>query len=178
MTVGHHESVRFVTQNAARYPHLDPDFILQVCFEHPKRFDQSFPGFDADKHAAIRANRSVQWVHDNVRYDNNTQIDFWYTQFDQCLATGKTQSKVLTHMVTNGNWPFPPVIIEASFAETIGGSKNLGTPYHLVEGTHRVSYMRRMLQRGMVQSEALVEVIELTPNPSLNTDAPSARRLA
>ena len=87
ITIGHHQSDRFLTQNAERYPHLDPDFILQVCFEHPKHFDQSFPGFDADKHAAIRVKRTVQGVYDNIRYDNNVQIDFWYSQFNQCLVT-------------------------------------------------------------------------------------------
>jgi len=147
-----------------RYPNLDPDFILQICFEQPSRFDNLFPGFDARRHMARRTQQTAGWVYDNVRYDDNEDVDFWFDQFDAHLSTGQSNSEIFDHMIEQGEWPFPPVIVEATFAATLGAKKkeDLGEPYHLIEGTHRVSYLRRMIQLGMVSRGKAVSVIKLT----------------
>ena len=151
----------FLPENLSRFPNLDPDFILQVCFEHPGRFDELLPEFDARLHSARRVPRTAGWVYENVRYENNEDVDFWFDHFDSQLASGQSQYEMFTHMIKHGTWPFPPVIVEAGFAVTIGAPKRIGYPYHLIEGTHRISYLRRMIQRGLVPHEKLVEVIEV-----------------
>lgn len=151
----------FLAENASRFPNLDPDFILQICFEHPDRFDDLFPRFDPAVHDAVRVTRTAGWVYDNVRYDDDEEPDFWSIQFDDYLRNGESAYSVFAHMVKNRTWPFPPVIIEASFAVELGASGRLGKPYYLNEGTHRVSYMRRMVQLGMVSREEGAEVIEV-----------------
>ena len=153
----------FLRENRDRYPNLDPDFILQICFEHPDRFDDLLPAFDPKEHSAVRGERSLGWIYDNVRYDHNAELDFWYEQFDRFRESGHTGYEIYTHMVRTGTWPFPPVIIEAGFAMSLGAPEDVGQPYHLIEGTHRVSYARRMMELGLTDRARSVEVVELTP---------------
>lgn len=152
----------FLSENRVRYPNLDPDFIVQICFEHPGRFNDLLPKFDPRRHSAVRVQRTVGWVYDNVRYENNEELDFWAEHFDSQLSSGKRSYEVFTHMVDHGEWPFPPVVVEASFALTLGAPRSVGRPYHLIEGTHRVSYLRRMVQLDMLPREKLVFLIEVT----------------
>lgn len=154
----------FLRENEDRYPNLDSDFILQICFEHPDRFDELFPAFNPEEHVAVRKGRSLGWVYDNVRYDRSEELDFWYAQFDEFQKSGCSGYEIYTHMTRTGDWPFPPVIIEAGFAVSLGAPKNVGKPYHLIEGTHRVSYARRMLEIGLVNRARSVAVIEVRPH--------------
>lgn len=157
----------FLRENRERYPNLDPDFILQICFEHPDRFNDLLPAFDPEKHSAVRVEKSVGWVYDNVRYDDNAALDFWYEHFDALRESGNADYEVFTHMMRTGAWPFPPVIVEAGFAVRLGTPEDVGKPFHLIEGTHRVSYARRMIELGLTDRTRAVEIIELTPTSRL-----------
>lgn len=152
----------FLAENVARFPNLDRDFILQICFEHPNRFDELLPRFDPLPHSALRIPRTAGWIYDNVRYRNDEEIDFWFDHFDSQHASGNSSYGIFTHMNAHGTWPFPPVIVGAGFALKLGSPKNIGHPYHLIEGTHRVSYLRRMIQRGLVARESILEIIEVS----------------
>ena len=44
----------------------------------------------------------------------------------------------------------------------LGSPKNIGHPFHLIEGTHRVWYVRRMIEGKLVARESIVEVIEVS----------------
>jgi hypothetical protein len=156
------EAAEFLRLNEARYPHLDRDFILQICFEHADRFDGLFPRFDVEKHTAVRVVKTAGWINDNVRYDHGDVVDFWCDQFRRMLARNDETYEVFVKMRANGTWHFPPVIIEAGFALSLGGPAHLGTPYYLVEGTHRVSYLRSMLELGMVAESRELELLEIT----------------
>lgn len=152
----------FLQENSQRYPNLDPDFILQICFEHPDRFNEILPGFNPALHTAKRISQTAAWVFTNVRYDNNEEVDFWGEQFDAFLESPKKIDYVIfAHMVTKKTWLFPPVIIEARFARQLGARPSIGEPYYLIEGTHRTSYLRRMLERKMVDPQQPVELIEI-----------------
>ncbi len=153
----------FLRENEVRYPNLDPDFILQICFEHPDLFDELLPAFDPMEHCAVRVERELGWIYDNVRYRNNRELDFWYQQFDEFWESNNTDYEIYTHMIETGTWPFPPVIIAAEFAVSLGALEGVGRPYHLIEGTHRVSYARRMIEAGLSDRTRYVEIIELRP---------------
>jgi hypothetical protein len=151
----------FLHHNLLRYPHLDRDFILQICFEHPHRFDGLFPRFDVQLHSAPRITRNAAWIRDNVRYDRGEIVDFWCNRFHSLLARQETADEVLGPMVRNGTWHFPPVVIESNFALSLGGPRDIGTPYYLIEGTHRVSYMRAMIELEMIPGDRELELIEV-----------------
>ena len=67
-------------------------------------------------------------------------------------------------MMKTGTWPFPPVVIEAGFARSLGAPTYIGRPFHLIEGTHRVSYALRMMEVGLVERTKPVEIIEVRLN--------------
>ena len=151
----------FVERARVPYPHLDPDFISQICYEHPDRFDQLLPGFNVDECRAVRRARSAGWVYDFVRWDDGDLPDMWATQFDQYLEAGNVSYPVFSHMSARGSFPFPPVVVDCDVARRLGITVVPGAPFHLVEGCHRVSYLRRMLERALVSRDSEVEVIEI-----------------
>lgn len=153
----------FLHHNRHRYPHLDRDFILQICFEHPDRFDGLFPRFDVDRHSALRITRSAVWIADNVRYDHGETVDFWCDRFHSLLGRGATSDEVSGPMLRNGMWHFPPVVVESSFALSLGAPDDIGTPYYLIEGTHRLSYLRAMLELEMISPDRELPLIAVQP---------------
>jgi len=66
--------------------------------------------------------------------------------------------KVLKFAIENGTWSFPPVIIENKLAHQIGKG-SFGEPIHLIEGTHRVSFIRRLYELNRIQSDFEHELI-------------------
>lgn len=158
----------FLDRNLTSYPNLDQDFIVQICYEHPERFNELLPGFDVGQHCARRIRKTAGWIEENVRYENGERVDFWFDHFDELLSNADPQYEIFVSMVKKGTWPFPPVVITPEFATEIGGHTYFGEPYHLIEGTHRVSYLIRMLQKTMVTKSSLHELITLEPNRQLN----------
>lgn len=153
----------FLHHNQQRYPHLDRDFILQICFEHPERFDGILPRFNIELHAALRITRSAAWIGDNVRYNRGETVDFWCDRFHSLLARDETSDEVFGPMLRNETWHFPPVVIESNFALSLGAPRDIGTPYYLIEGTHRLSYLRAMLELEMISSDRELPLIEVQP---------------
>lgn len=151
----------FLERNAERYPQLDRDFIVEICFEHADRFDELFPRFDVHSHAAVRVRRKAGWLLENVRYDDDEPVTFHLGRFQMLMRRGETADEVLGPMLANGTWHFPPVIIESNFARSIGAPRHIGTPYYLVEGTHRLSYLHGLVQRGMIGAETEHDVLEV-----------------
>jgi hypothetical protein len=58
--------------------------------------------------------------------------------------------------------PFPPVLLESSRLVDAGW-RVYGRPYHLVEGTHRVGYMRHMLAKGIITPQSRHNFVVLRP---------------
>lgn len=138
---------------------LDKDFLSQICLEHFDRFDDYFPGFDIDNHRVCRETLTTKEIYDLVRYDRGEFIDFWYFQMDDHLAgVSKLQYPLLEYCAKHGTWNFPPVLIDGEFGETLGPYA-LGKPLHLIEGTHRVSFVNRLFELGRVGPENEHEVL-------------------
>lgn len=152
----------FIQTALSKFPHLDREFVTQICYEHPSRFNQILPKFDASLHTAIRATRTVKWILENVTYDHSKSIhNEWAWHVDKYLERGVGGSEVLPQMVASGIWPFPPVIVEANFAFSIGAPPYVGSPYYLIEGTHRVSYLARLFELKRVSAESSLPIIEV-----------------
>lgn len=154
----------FVDANLKRYPHLDRDFLTQICWEHPDRFDRVLPGFDPAIHKAARTPQRASWILRNVTYDESESLrDLWAWHVDRHLEQGRGASEVLVPMLANQSWPFPPVVVEASFARSLGASTDVGEPFYLIEGTHRVSYLHRLVELGRIPPQSKLELIMIAP---------------
>jgi hypothetical protein len=157
------EDPSFVERNSAAFPFLDPDFISQICYEHPGRFDDLFPFFDVARHAAVRTTRTAAWIEANVRYEGDEEVRMWSWHIDKDLESGEPRSPEVKHVLEHGTWPFPPVVVEASLASRLGARHAVGRPYELVEGTHRTSYFLRVLALRRIaptSSHELIEIVE------------------
>jgi hypothetical protein len=151
----------FVLSSALRYPALDVDFIRQVCFEHPRLFDDMLPGFDVNRHGASRVRRTAGWIYDSVRFADDSDPDHWAWQLDDYRRRGDRTYFLINSMLDSKTWPFPPVIISGEFALAIGNGEVQGFPFSLIEGHHRLGHMRRMVQSGLMERDWPLEVIEL-----------------
>ena len=142
---------------------LDHRFLSEICYEHGSRFNEYFPCFNLNSHKIQTRLVTASEIQEFVRYDNNEPVTFWETQFDNCRANLQPfEVEIFEHMIKNGTWPFPPVIIDNSngFANSL--SKHaLGSPWHLIEGTHRVSYLNRMLELELVSPSSEHEIFWL-----------------
>lgn len=145
---------------------VDREFLSQICLEHYDRFNNYFPKFDLESHKIRRIHLTASEIYSDIRYDCGKHLDFWYSHMDAFL-NGVSDSHgfpypLLKHCGTKHTWPFPPVIIAHEFGVELGG-KNLGSLYHLIEGTHRVSFINRLFELEKVQPNSNHEFIVLMP---------------
>lgn len=142
---------------------LDHRFLSEMCYEHGRRFNDYFPGFDLNVHKIKTRLVTASETREFVRYDYNEPATFWALQFDNYRAKPQPfKYLIFEHMIKNGTWPFPPVIIDNSngFAGNLS-KRSLGLPWHLIEGTHRVSYLNRMLELNLVAPASEHEIFWL-----------------
>jgi hypothetical protein len=140
---------------------IENDFLSQICFEHSARFNEYFPFFDIHQNKIIRVQKTTQEIYTQIRYDDDKKLDFWYFQIDDYLKLNiRKQYKVLKYVVDNGTWHFPPVIIENKIAKELG-NKNYGNLIHLIEGTHRVSFVNRLYELGKIDPDRKHNLLEI-----------------
>lgn len=132
------------------YANLDHEFLSQICYEHYDRFNEYFPRFDIHINRINRIKLTTEEIYNNVKYDRNQEIDFWYSHIDTDISKKwRKPYPILDSILQNGTWQLPPVIIRNELACRLG-NMHYGEPFHLIEGTHRVSYLRRWYEKGMV----------------------------
>ena len=151
----------FIERAVQVYPHLDPDFVSQLCYELPGHLDYVLPDFDPHHCGAFRVTRTAQWVLENLQYfDGRDVFEEWSWHVDLFLIEGRKGSPLLQSMLENRTWSFPPVVVDARTARELG-LNSTGDKYFLTEGTHRVSYLSRLVALGRIEHTQLVELIEV-----------------
>ncbi len=140
---------------------IDHQFLSQICYEHYDRFNDYFPKFDLKKNRIERIQLSTAEIYENVRYDFNDELDYWYFMIDDYFDKQKLdifqKYKVLNYVIKNKTWSFPPVVIKNEIARTLG-NKCYGEPIHLFEGTHRISFIRRLYEREEIEANSKHEL--------------------
>ncbi|GAA0892994.1 hypothetical protein GCM10009122_26730 [Fulvivirga kasyanovii] len=155
------EEWEYYLESIGEYSSVDNEFLSQICYEHYDRFNSYFPKFDLTRSRISRIKLTTKEVYDLIKYDGNTELDFWYAHIDGEHWKGKLSFyQVLSSIVETGTWFLPPVIIRHELAETLG-DRLYGQPIHLIEGTHRVSYLRRWYELGNVPATNKHEFIIL-----------------
>lgn len=137
-------------------------FYRQVVFDHFEHHNDHYPDFDIADYVYEIKKLSVNFVRDNVGFFRGESLaEMWGLQFDQFEEKDNKYS-IYQSMAKDKTPPFPPVVIESSKLKD-SGWRIYGRPYHLIEGTHRTSYLLRMAQRGIISWESKHDFVLLTP---------------
>lgn len=142
---------------------IDRDFLSSICLEHFDRFNRYFPKFDINEHRVDRVLFTAGQIYNEVYYDDNKRLDFWYFQADDYLeGTSSLIYPLLEYCMKNKKWSFCPVVIDHAFGCELGG-RRLGHPYHLIEGTHRVSFINRLLELNIIDASSTHKLLIIRP---------------
>jgi hypothetical protein len=136
-------------------------FFRQVVYDHFEHFNEHFPDFVLQDYTIDVEVFLASQIRDQVRYLQNASVDLWASQFDHFHAINHDYM-IYRHMVEKLTPPFPPVVIDSSRLVDEGW-RVYGRPFHLIEGTHRVSYLMRMLERGMIAENSAHKLVTLRP---------------
>lgn len=140
----------------------EKQFYRQVIYDHFEHHNVHYPDFNVGDYIFDIKSMSVAYVRDNVGFFNGESLaEMWGVQFDQ-FEEKNYQYSIYLSMVKNKTPPFPPVLIDASNLVD-SGWRIYGRPIHLIEGTHRTSYLLRMAERGIIKWDSEHEFVLLTP---------------
>jgi hypothetical protein len=88
----------------------------------------------------LPASFTAQEANDLIRFFRGEPMKSWGIQFDE--FSKKNQDYIIFQsMSATCTFPFPPILIDPQLL-TGAGWRECGRPLHLIEGTHRVSYLR------------------------------------
>lgn len=136
-------------------------FYRQVVYDHYAHFNAHYPSFDLSQYSIELREFTAQEADDLIRFFGNETIDWWAEQYDE-FEMRKQPYIIFQAMSETLTFPFPPIVIDAALL-TNSGKFECGRPLHLVEGTHRVSYLRHMLRRGLVSPSSTHTFVPLQP---------------
>ncbi|MGR8981416.1 MAG: hypothetical protein ACU84H_15185 [Gammaproteobacteria bacterium] len=137
-------------------------FFRQVVYDHYEHHNYHYPDFEIEDYEYEIVRLSVSEVRDNVKFFPGDDLsEMWAIQYDQFEEKDHPYS-IYQEMSKNKTPPFPPVIIDSSKLQD-NGWRVYGRPMHLIEGTHRTSYLLRMAERNIIGWDSKHEFVLLTP---------------
>lgn len=137
----------------------EKEFYRQVVYDHFDDFNERFPHFDIAKCSFELIELTVKEMDQMVKSFRNTneELKHWGLQYDDFEKRNYDYS-IFQYMSKHHKPPFPPVIMNTKNIED-NGWREYGKPYHLVEGTHRVSYLFRMAERGIISKNCSFQFV-------------------
>jgi hypothetical protein len=138
-------------------------FYRQVVYDHFEHFNEHYPDFILDDYEFVIQEYTAQEASDLIRFFRSDAMDEWAEQYDY-FANGNLHFDyiIFQTMSSTGTFPFPPIIIDPKLIANKGWNE-CGRPLHLIEGTHRISYLRHMLQKGLIQGLSRHQFVLLKP---------------
>jgi hypothetical protein len=137
-------------------------FYRQVVYDHFKHFNDHYPDLNLGDYRIALKQMSAAEAQDQIRFFNNETMDRWGEQYDEFERRNQDYI-IYREMAKHLTPPFPPVLIDPSRLADHGW-RIYGRPLHLIEGTHRVSYLRRMLARGIIPAHSRHDFVLLSPH--------------
>jgi len=135
-------------------------FYRQVVYDHFDHFNHHYPSFKIEDYTLAIRSLSASEAAEKIRTFGDQRMIKWCRQFDEFEKTNN-RYPVFRSMAEKLTFPFPPVLIEPS--GLLHPNRSYGRPFHLIEGTHRVSYLNRMLERGMIPPDSPHAFVCLEP---------------
>lgn len=141
-------------------------FFRQVVYDHFEHFNYHYPEFHIDNYAISIEQYTAEQAVELVRFFRGEVMDWWGAQYDD-FETKDHDYLIFQAMSKKLTFPFPPILVQPDFLASTGHNA-CGRPLHLIEGTHRFSYLRHMLSRGLIKASSVHDFVVLRPN---GTDA-------
>jgi len=137
------------------------EFYRQVVYDHFEHFNDHYPVFDLNAYDLGIEYLTAKEAYDQIKFFHNKPMTDWGWQYDHFKARNQDYL-VFQRMSKDLTPPFPPILIQSTLlADTRW--KIYGRDIHLIEGTHRVSYLRRMLELGEILPESTHKFVVLRP---------------
>ncbi len=133
-------------------------FIKHVIFDHYEAFVDRFPWFEFNSVDYRLEAWKAEIIDKRVKYDNGKELDFWY---DHLVSKPDPRLTLLQFMIDESTWPLPIVLFDFSENLEFLSIREKLTQFHLIEGTHRVSYLKKMLIDGVISHESKHKVLVL-----------------
>lgn len=135
-------------------------FYRQIPYDHFDHFNERYSNFEMSDYKFSICEMTAVEASARVRFFGNDEMRHWCWQYDEFERTGN-RYPIFREMSEKGTAPFPPVLIDAS--KLTDAYHVYGKPLHLIEGTHRFSYLMRMLERKLVSPDSLHSFVLLEP---------------
>ncbi|AKK66275.1 hypothetical protein ISN35_07115 [Xanthomonas translucens pv. undulosa] len=137
------------------------EFYRQVFYDHFEHFNNHYPGFDLNVYDIGIEYLTAKEAYDRIKFFHNKPMTDWGTQYDYFKAQDQDYL-IYQRMSQDLTPPFPPILIQSTLLID-NGWRVYGRDIHLIEGTHRVSYLRRMLELGEVLPKSAHKFVVLRP---------------
>jgi len=137
------------------------EFYRQVVYDHFNHINEHYPDFELGDYGLGIEFLTAQQTYDQVRYLLNKPVDFWREQYDDFKVRNHPYI-IYQRMAANLTPPFPPVLVQSTLLAD-DDWRVYGRDLHLIEGTHRVGYLRRMLELGEIGPDSLHKFVVLRP---------------
>lgn len=135
-------------------------FYRQIPYDHFDHFNERYSNFELNDYKCSICEMTAVDASSWVRYFGNCEMRQWCWQYDEFERTG-SRYPIFREMSESGTAPFPPILIDTS---KLTDTKYVyGKPLHLIEGTHRFSYLIRMLERDLISPESRHSFVVLEP---------------
>lgn len=132
-------------------------FYRQIVYDHFDHFNDHYPDFDINERELVTVQMKATDFAARIRYFDDKPMDWWRTQYDEFRKTNYDY-EIYQEMTRNLTFPYPPIVIDSAFLVDNEWCV-YGRPLHLVEGPHRVSYLMRMVELGLVTKESMHEIV-------------------
>ena len=143
------------------------EFYRQVVYDHFDHFNDHYPDFDLDNYEMSIEYLTAKDAYDQIKFFHNEPMTFWDTQYDH-FKDQNQDYLIYQRMSQDLTPPFPPILIQSTFL--VDDSWRIyGRDIHLIEGTHRVGYLRRMLELREILPESTHKFVLLRPRSSGGT---------
>lgn len=136
-------------------------FYRQVVYDHFSHFNEHYPDFNLELYGFEILEMTAESAYDSIRQFRGEVVDWWSEQYDH-FAEINYDYIIFQTMSKTGTFPFPPIILDPSLIKNVGWNE-CGLPYHLIEGTHRVSYLRHILEKKIISPMSLHKFVFLHP---------------
>lgn len=137
------------------------EFYRQVVYDHFEHFNNYYPDFELYAYNFYIEYLTAQDAYDQIKFFYNNSTSGWEEQYDDFRARNQDYL-IYQRMSKDLTPPFPPILIQSDLLVD-NGWRVYGRQINLIEGTHRVGYLRRMLELGEISPESTHKFVVLRP---------------